>query len=149
MSSWAIAGDLGKGTKSDEEQCFLGHYLDVSQNTSDYPPRVQPGRIRGRPCFEHGDGEERGLDAITTTGAQNQPWPCVGTAGSVHGEPQEAFIQSPTKYFSVFYLSMVALVKHERYSFLICDNSKITSFKKCCQLRTASITAVASFSTTG
>jgi len=25
---------------------------------------------------------------------------------------------------------MVALVKHERYGFLICDNSKITSFEK-------------------
>ena len=58
--------------------CFLGHHLDVSQNTSDYPPRVQSGRIRGRPCFEHGDVEERGLDAITTKGAQNQPWPCGG-----------------------------------------------------------------------
>jgi len=59
--------------------CFLGHHLDASQNTSDYPPRVQPGHIRGRPCFEHGDVEEQGLDAITMKGVQNQP-------GSVRGE---------------------------------------------------------------
>ena len=60
--------------------------LDVPRNTYDYTPRVEPGRIRGRPCFEHGDVEEWGRDAITMKGAQNQPWPCGGTAGSVRGE---------------------------------------------------------------
>ena len=68
------------------KSCFLGRRLDLSQNTSDYPPRVQPGRIRGRPCCEHGDIEEWGLDAITTKVPQNQSWPCGETAGSIHGE---------------------------------------------------------------
>jgi len=86
VSSSAIAADLRKAPSQMWRPCFLGHHVDVSQNTSDYPPRVQPGRIRGRPCFEHGYVEEWGLDAITTKGAQDQSWPCGGTAGSVHGE---------------------------------------------------------------
>jgi len=85
--SWALRQLLETWEKAPSQMwkpCFLGHHLDVSQSTSGYPPRVQPGR----PCFEHGDVEERGLDAITTKGEQKQPWPCRGTAGSVHGEFQ-------------------------------------------------------------
>ena len=51
--------------------CIVVATLSFHNRT--YPPRVQPGRIRGGPCFEHGDVEEWGPDAITTKGAQNQP----------------------------------------------------------------------------
>jgi len=48
----------------------------------------------------------------------------------VYGEYQSYIVPVPVANISVFYLAMVALAKHERYGFLISDNSKITSFEK-------------------